>query len=73
MEAKKWFAEAPSSGSQKKAPETNEPIEVDPSILTTFLETFMKLLRDSKDVKGLQELIKKCDVKENASDGHHVV
>ncbi len=29
-------------------------------MLTTFLETFMKLIRDSKVVKGLQELIKKC-------------
>ena len=29
-------------------------------MLTTFLETCMKLLRDSKDVKGLQELINRC-------------
>jgi hypothetical protein len=33
---------------------------MDPSMLTTFLETCMKLLRDSKAVKGLQELINRC-------------
>ena len=33
---------------------------MDPSMLTMFLETCMKLLRDSKAVKGLQELINKC-------------
>ena len=33
---------------------------MDPSILTTFLETCMKLLRDNKAVKGLQELITRC-------------
>ena len=33
---------------------------MDPSILTTFLETYMKLLRDRKAVKGLQELINRC-------------
>lgn len=39
-----------------------EPIEsrMDPSMLTTFLETCMKLLHDSTIVKGLQELITKC-------------
>lgn len=29
-------------------------------MLTTFLGTCMKLLRDSKAVKGLQELINRC-------------
>ena len=29
-------------------------------MLTTFLETYMKLLCDSKTVKGLQELINRC-------------
>jgi len=29
-------------------------------MLTTFLETCMKFLRDNKAVKGLQELIAKC-------------
>lgn len=33
---------------------------MDPCMLTTFLETCMKLLCDSKVVKGLQELINKC-------------
>lgn len=36
-----------------KVPETSAPIEVDPSVLTMFLETCMKLLRDSKAVKGV--------------------
>jgi len=30
---------------------------VDPSMITTFLKTCMKLIRDSKVVQGLQELI----------------
>lgn len=55
MEEKKNFIEASTSGSQDK------PIqEMDPSILATFLETYMKLLRDRKAVKGLQELINRC-------------
>jgi len=33
---------------------------VDPSIITTFLETCMKLLHDSKVIQGLQELIMRC-------------
>jgi len=33
---------------------------MDPSMLTTFLETCMKLLWDNKAVKGLQELITRC-------------
>ena len=49
MEAKKSFTEASTSGSKEKL----EP-EMDPSMLTTFLETCMKLLCDSKVVKGLQ-------------------
>lgn len=48
MEAKKIFAEAFTSGSQDKPVE-----EMDPSMLTTFLETCMKLLHNSKVVKGL--------------------
>ena len=52
MEAKKSFAEASTSESKDK-PE----LEMDSSMLTTFLETCMKLLYDSKAVKGLQELI----------------
>jgi len=55
MEAKKSFIEASTSGSKDKP-----GLEMDPSMLTTFLETYMKLLRDSKAVKGLQELINRC-------------
>jgi len=32
----------------------------DTFMLTTFLEACMKLLRDTKVVKGLQELITRC-------------
>jgi len=55
MEAKKSFIEASTSGSKYKL----EP-EMDPSMLTTFLETCMKLLCDRKVVKGLKELITRC-------------
>ena len=55
MEAKKSFVKASTSGS-KYQPEPG----MDPSMLTTFLETCMKLLRDNKAVKGLQELITRC-------------
>jgi len=48
MEAKKSFTEASTSRSNDKPDK-----EMDPSMLTTFLETCMKLLRDSKAVKGL--------------------
>ena len=55
MEAKKSFTEASTFGSKDQL----EP-RMDPSMLTTFLETCMKLLRDNKVVKGLQELITRC-------------
>lgn len=55
MEAKKSFDDASTSGSKDRLES-----EMDPSMLTTFLETCMKLLRDSKAVKGLQELITRC-------------
>ena len=55
MEAKKSFMEASTSGS-KDQPE----LEMDPSMLATFLETCIKLLRENKAVKGLQELITRC-------------
>ena len=55
IEAKKNFAEASTSGGKDKLDQ-----EMDPSMLTTFLETCMKLLRDSNAVKGLQELINRC-------------
>ena len=47
--------------------------EVDPYVLTTFLETCMKLLQDSKVVEVLQELINKCASKEKVLDEHYVV
>jgi len=55
MEAKKSFAQASTLGSKDK-PE----LEMDPSVLTTFLETYMKLLCNSKAMKGLQKLINRC-------------
>lgn len=55
MEAKKSFVEASTLGSKDQL----EP-RMDPSMLTTFLETCMKLLRDKKAVKGLQKLITRC-------------
>ena len=55
MEAKKSFMEASTSGSKDKL-----ELEMDPSMLTAFLETCMKLLCDRKVVKGLQELITRC-------------
>ena len=64
MEAKKSFAEASTSGS-KDQPEPG----MDPSMLTTFLQTCMKLLHDNKAVKGLQELITRC----TGSSEPHVV
>lgn len=53
--------------------ETSTPVEVDPSDLSMFLETCIKLLRDSKVVECLQELINKCTRKEKVPDGHWVV
>ena len=55
MEAKKSFIDASTSGSKDRLES-----EMDPSILTMFLETCMKLLRNNKVVKGLQELIASC-------------
>ena len=48
MEEKKSFVEASTSGSGDKPVQ-----EMDPSMLTTFLETCMKPLHDSKAMKGL--------------------
>lgn len=55
MEAKKSFIEASTSGRKDKPDE-----EINPSMLATFLETCMKLLCNSKAMKGLQELINIC-------------
>lgn len=55
MEAKKSLVDASISGSTYK-PE----LYMDPSMLTTFLETCIKLLHYSKVMKWLQELINRC-------------
>lgn len=55
MEAKNNFAEASTSWRKD-----NLGQEMDPSMLMTFLEKCMKLLRDSKVMKGLEELINRC-------------
>ena len=66
MEAKKSFAEA-STSRRKDKPEPK--MVMDPSMLTTFLETCRKLMCDSKAVKGLHELIKR-DVLEPRQENH---
>lgn len=53
MEAKKNFSEDSTSGSQEKSTGNNEVQDVDPSLLASFLKTYMKLLRDKKEVEGL--------------------
>ncbi len=55
IEAKKSFTKASTLGSKDQL----EP-RMDPSMLTTFLETCTKLVHDSKAIKGLQELITRC-------------
>ena len=66
MEAKKSFTEASTLGSKDKPDK-----EMDPSMLTTFQETCMRLLCDSKAMKGLQELINRCTG--NALGESHIV
>ena len=68
IEAKKNFVEAFTLGSQEKPVE-----EMYPSMITTFLGTCMKLLHDSKVLKGLHELIKWCVGKDNATGELHIV
>lgn len=55
MEGKKSFTKASTLGIKDQL----EP-GMDPSMLTTFLKAFMKLICDSKAIKGLQELITRC-------------
>lgn len=55
MEARKSFTEVSTSGSKDQP-----KLEMDPSMLNTFLETCIKLLCDNKVVRGLQELITRC-------------
>ena len=51
MEAKKSFPEASTLGRKDKPDK-----EMDPSMVTTFLETFMKFLRDYKATKDYRRL-----------------
>jgi len=48
MEARKSFPDASTLGSKDRP-----KLEMDPSLLTTFLEKCMKLLCDIKAIKGL--------------------
>jgi len=68
MEAKKSFNEASTSGSQEKPVE-----EMDPSMITMFLENYMKLLHDSKAMNGLYELINYCTRKDGTTGESRVV
>jgi len=54
--------EAQKSFTEVSTPSSRDPIDLgmDPSMLTTFLETCMKLLHDNRAIKGLQELITRC-------------
>ena len=55
MEEKKSFIEVSTLRSKDKPDQ-----EMDPFMLTGFLETCMKVLCNSKAMKGLQELINRC-------------
>lgn len=73
MEAKNSIAKTSTLGSQDKMKDISATAEVDPSVLTTLLETCMKLLHNSRAMEVLYELINKCASKEKAPDGHHMV
>lgn len=68
MEVNKSFTEASTSESKENLTE-----EMDLSMITTFLETCMKFLCDSKVVKGMKELINRCVGKENTTDKLNIV
>lgn len=55
MEAKRSFTDAPTSRRNGRL-----ELEMDPSMLTMFLEACIKLIRDSNFVKDLQEVITIC-------------
>lgn len=55
IEVRESFAEVSNPGSREQ-PRS----EIGPSMLTTFLETCMKLVWDSRALKGLQELMNIC-------------
>lgn len=55
MEARESFIGVSTQGSRDRL----EP-DRDPSMLTTFLETCIKILRNNRVVRGLQEVINRC-------------
>jgi len=55
MEASKIFTGVSTQGSRDR-PE----LDRDSSVLTTFLETCIKLLRDNRAVRGLHKVINRC-------------
>lgn len=55
MEARESFTDVSTRGSR----DPPEPTR-DPSMMTTFLETCLKLLRDNQEVRGLHEVINRC-------------
>jgi len=71
MEEKRIFRDVGASTSRTQSTcmgsleDVSTTKEVDPSLLASFLQTCMKLLRDKKAVEGLQELIDKCTGKNN--------
>lgn len=79
MEAKRRFADIGASTSRAQNICTGKPAEIsiaqetDPSLLTSFLQTCMKLLRDQKAVEGLQELIDNCTSKGKSLPEQHAV
>jgi len=79
MEAKRSFTDAGASTSRaqnmcmKKPEGVSTTQETDPSLVTSFLQTCMKLLRHQKAVEGLQELIDNCVRKGNPLPNQCVV
>lgn len=55
MEARESFMGVSTQGSRDRA-----KLARDPSMLTTFLKTCIKLLRDNRVVKGLHEVTNRC-------------
>jgi len=55
METKKSFIDASTLGGKDKL-----DLEMDTSMIIMFLETSMRLLRESKAMKGLEELTNRC-------------
>lgn len=79
MEVKKNFTDsgASTSKAQSKRREKLEEVinaqETDPLMLTSFLHTCMELLRDQKEIEGLQELIENSTRKGKPLPKQHAV